>query len=116
MLEGMKRGLIDRLKKIFRLLYQRKWIRISFYTIVVLIISFLILNLVFPLKVNIRYSQVVTASDGTILHAFLSSDDKWRLKTELEEITPELKKAILYKEDKYFYYHPGVNPVAIVRA
>src|SRR5690606_31994476 len=36
--------------------------------------------------------------------------------TPLEEITPELSKAILYKEDKYFYYHPGVNPLAICRA
>src|SRR5690606_24276235 len=27
-----------------------------------------------------------------------------------------LKKAIVYKEDKYFYRHPGVNPAAMVRA
>lgn len=35
---------------------------------------------------------------------------------ELNEITPTLKKAILQKEDKYFYWHLGVNPVAILRA
>ncbi len=56
------------------------------------------------------------SSEKTLLHAFLTSDDKWRMYTELDEITPELKKAIIYKEDKYFYYHPGVNPVAILRA
>lgn len=33
-----------------------------------------------------------------------------------EEITPELEKAILFKEDKYFYYHVGINPLAIIRA
>lgn len=35
---------------------------------------------------------------------------------ELDEITPVLRKAILFKEDTYFYYHPGVNPVSLVRA
>src|SRR4029078_7099021 len=27
-----------------------------------------------------------------------------------------LKRAIIYKEDRYFYYHPGVNLFAVVRA
>jgi len=35
---------------------------------------------------------------------------------ELKEITPTLRKAILAKEDKYFNYHFGVNPIAIFRA
>lgn len=50
------------------------------------------------------------------MHAFLTHDDKWRMYTTLEEITPTLKEAILFKEDKYFYYHPGINPVSIFRA
>ena len=56
------------------------------------------------------------ASDGTVIHAFLTKDEKWRMMTEQNEITSQLKKAILYKEDKFFYYHFGVNPVAIARA
>src|SRR5690606_5852535 len=54
--------------------------------------------------------------NGVLLHAFLTSDDKWRMYAELDEITPLLRKTILFKEDKYFYYHPGINPVAIARA
>jgi penicillin-binding protein 1C len=27
-----------------------------------------------------------------------------------------LRKTIIAKEDKYFYYHPGVNPIAVIRA
>jgi penicillin-binding protein 1C len=77
---------------------------------------FFILNLIFPLKTNIRYSQIILAQDESVLHAFLSSDDKWRMKTELHEIIPELKETIVRKEDQYFYYHPGVNPFAIIRA
>ncbi len=76
----------------------------------------LALDILFPPPTNVRYSQIVTAEDGTVLHAFLSADDKWRMMTEPNEISPALRTAIVYKEDRYFYYHPGVNPFAIVRA
>jgi penicillin-binding protein 1C len=38
------------------------------------------------------------------------------MKTELNEISPLLRKTIISKEDKYFYSHPGVNAVALLRA
>src|SRR6201991_1523559 len=38
------------------------------------------------------------------------------MKTELTEISPLLRKTIIEKEDKYFYYHPGVNALALCRA
>lgn len=107
---------MDGIKKLFQWLFHKKWIRLSIYLSGGLLAAFLLLNVIFPLRINLHYSQIITASDGSVLHAFLSSDDKWRMKTELPEITPTLKKAIIYKEDKYFYYHPGVNPVAILRA
>jgi penicillin-binding protein 1C len=69
-----------------------------------------------PLQVNIPYAITISGSDGKILHAFLSSDDKWRMKTTLHEINPNLLKAIIHKEDRYFYYHSGVNLFAILRA
>ncbi len=77
---------------------------------------FFFLNFLFPIHVNIRYSTVINAKDGTVLQAFLSSDEKWRMMAEPEDISPRLRTAILYKEDKYFYYHPGVNPIALIRA
>ena len=81
-----------------------------------LVASVFLLDRLFPLKTTVPYSPVVLAADSTMLHAFLSRDDKWRLYTELREITPDLRQAILQKEDRYFYYHPGINPVALVRA
>ncbi len=35
---------------------------------------------------------------------------------ELEEISPELKQAVLAIEDSHFYQHQGVNPTSIARA
>jgi len=63
-----------------------------------------------------RYSPLVLAQDGTVLHAYLNPTQKWRMKTELPEITPALQAAIIAKEDRYFRYHLGVNPVALVQA
>ncbi len=81
-----------------------------------IIILFFILNSFFPVKIRNDYSTIILDSDSTLIHAFLNSGDKWRMYTELNEITPELKKAIVYKEDRFFYYHFGVNPVSVVRA
>lgn len=76
----------------------------------------LLLDLLFPIRTTVPYSTIVTASDSTIMHAFLSRDDKWRIYAETGEITSTLRDAILFKEDKYFFYHPGINPVSLVRA
>ncbi|MGK2861970.1 MAG: penicillin-binding protein 1C [Chitinophagaceae bacterium] len=85
-------------------------------SIIVLIVLFLLLNLVFPLPDKIEYSTIVTDNKGELINAYLTSDDKWRMKTELEEISPLLRKTIIAKEDKYFYAHPGINPLAVARA
>lgn len=77
---------------------------------------FCILNFIFPLPTKIEYSTIITDSKGEVIHAFLTSNEKWRMKTELTEISPLLRKTIVQKEDKYFYYHFGINPIAITRA
>ncbi|TDE10034.1 penicillin-binding protein 1C [Dyadobacter psychrotolerans] len=82
----------------------------------VILISFLLLDLLFPFNPNVQYSTQITDKDGTVIHAFLSEDDKWRLYTNNNEITPLLRKTLIYKEDQYFYYHPGINLFAITRA
>ena len=88
-------------------------------SLIVTVISFLVfflLNRLFPLPNEIDYSTTITDDKGELINAFLTNDDKWRMKTELYEISPLLSKTILQKEDKYFYYHPGINIAAIARA
>ncbi|MCS6807852.1 MAG: penicillin-binding protein 1C [Bacteroidota bacterium] len=85
-----------------------------------LVLAFLgilgILSLLFPLHVDIPFSTLIAARDSTIIHAFLASDDKWRMKTDIAELSPLLRTALIAKEDRWFYWHCGVNPVALVRA
>lgn len=84
--------------------------------LLVVSLLFIITSLLFPLPDKIGYSPIVTDDKGTVVHAYLTADQKWRMKTDLAEISPALQKAIIEKEDKWFYYHPGINPVAIARA
>ncbi len=81
-----------------------------------LFILFFLFNWIFPLPAPPDYSTVITDNKGEVINAFLTRDEKWRMKTELNEISPLLRKTIVAKEDKYFYAHPGVNPLAIGRA
>ncbi|WP_276500442.1 penicillin-binding protein 1C [Terrimonas pollutisoli] len=97
-------------KKIFGLL------KYSFIGLLLLFVVFLLLNLIFPLPDKIEYSTVITDNKGEVINVYLTADEKWRMKTELQEISPLLRKTIVAKEDKYFYSHPGVNPLAITRA
>ncbi len=81
-----------------------------------LFLLFILLNYVFPLRDKIEYSTIITDEKGEMINAYLTRDEKWRMKTELYEISLLLRKTIVAKEDKYFYYHPGINLIAIVRA
>ena len=76
----------------------------------------LALDRLFPVPPAPQYSPLVLAQDGTVLHAYLNPTQKWRMKTELREITPVLRRAIIEKEDRWFRWHFGVNPLALVQA
>ncbi len=80
------------------------------------ILLFFILNILFPLPPLKKYSVQILDNKKNTIHAFLTPDDKWRLAADPEEIPQHLVDAFLYKEDQYFYYHPGFNPLAIGRA
>jgi penicillin-binding protein 1C len=81
-----------------------------------ILLLFVVLDLLFPLPSRKEFSKEIHAKDGTLLTAYLTSDDKWRMRTELEEVSPELINAIIEKEDSWFYWHFGINPVSIIRA
>lgn len=93
-----------------------KWLKRTGIAVILLFLSFFLLNWMFPVPDQVEYSTIVTDDKGDVVHAYLTSDEKWRMKATLEEISPLLRKTIIEKEDRYFYRHPGVNPLAIGRA
>jgi penicillin-binding protein 1C len=68
------------------------------------------------LRDQVSVSTTFWSADGELLRATLASDGQMRLWTPLSEISLDLVEAILLKEDHWFYWHPGVNPVALIRA
>src|SRR5688572_9200008 len=60
-------------------------------------------------------SSAVYDKDRRLLRLTLSDDDKYRLWTPLKEISPTLVEATLLHEDRHFYRHFAINPVALLR-
>ena len=69
-----------------------------------------------------HYSTVVESAEGELLGARIAADGQWRfplssLPAATGNLIPErFATALVQFEDRYFYWHPGVNPIAIVRA
>jgi len=82
----------------------------------VLAILFLLFKPAGPLLDKGYYSRLVTDRQGVVLRITLSNDEKYRVKCSLATVGPFLREAVLLKEDRYFYYHPGVNSISLVRA
>ncbi|MFP5258706.1 MAG: penicillin-binding protein 1C, partial [Acidobacteriota bacterium] len=61
-------------------------------------------------------STVVAARNGQPLRLFLAPDEAWRFPVRLSGVAPILPRLIVAAEDRHFYRHPGVNPLAILRA
>lgn len=85
-----------------------------------MLLAALLLFLYIPIPkplVRDNYSKVITDKDGRIMRVFLANDEQYCLPPEFNDTIPEkLKVAVVHFEDKYFRYHPGINPVSISRA
>lgn len=80
---------------------------------------FLILDALYPLNLdmlNKQKSKILYDRNGEILNMQISDDQIWRFYASADEIPPRLKQSAIYFEDRYFYYHFGVNPASILRA
>jgi penicillin-binding protein 1C len=62
------------------------------------------------------HSTLVLASDDSVLRAFATVDGAWRFPTEPNEIDPKFLHYLKTFEDGRFGWHPGVDPLAVLRA
>ncbi|CDZ79214.1 Penicillin-binding protein F [Legionella massiliensis] len=69
-----------------------------------------------PLLTGISFSTAVYDQHEHLLRLTLSKDEKYRLFTPLTEISHQLQEATLLQEDQYFYWHYGLNPLAMLKA
>lgn len=60
-------------------------------------------------------SDILLAPDSTLLGARIAIDGQWRF-PQIETLPPKIVHSLIVFEDKRFYKHPGVDPIALVRA
>lgn len=86
-------------------------------TVLVLFLLFLLADRLWPLPDPNRVRSVlILAEDHTPLRAFADNQGVWRYPVMLDEVSPLYVQALLEYEDRWFYRHPGINPVALLRA
>ena len=81
-------------------------------SLIVMIFLFFLVPLV---RFNVPYSTVIEASDGSLLGAKIASDGQWRFPRR-DTLPEKFRKCIIQFEDRKFYYHPGIDPIAVARA
>lgn len=83
-----------------------------------LLLALLALDFAFPLPTPAADAPTLTvlAADGTPLRSWASEDGAQRQPTTPEAVSPRYLEALLHYEDRWFRWHPGVNPVALARA
>ncbi|WP_306027631.1 penicillin-binding protein 1C [Stappia sp. MMSF_3263] len=64
----------------------------------------------------VEMSRIVTDRDGTLLRAFQTGDDRWRLPLDPETVDPLYLRMLLAYEDRRYHEHYGVDPRAVLRA
>ena len=94
------------------ILKRMKLKKICLWGLVALVIGFLFVPAPLPLD---PMASVVYSRDGQLLGARIARDQQWRF-PELDTVPEKFEKALLLFEDQHFYYHPGVNPISLMRA
>jgi len=64
---------------------------------------------------GVSYSTVVESAEGELLGARIAADGQWRF-PPCDTVPKRLATALVQFEDRQFWWHPGVNPVAMGRA
>ena len=63
-----------------------------------------------------KLSRVLLAEDGTILRVTTTRDGKIRLGADVQDVDPRFIRLLVTYEDRRFFSHAGIDPLALARA
>ncbi|MGY3942504.1 penicillin-binding protein 1C [Aeromonas tecta] len=93
-----------------------RWLRLWSCGLGGLLLLLVALDRVFPPPpLDPAYARVVLDLKGRPLRAFADTSGVWRYPVTLEQVSPRYIEALLGYEDRHFWQHPGVNPLAMAR-
>ena len=94
-----------------------KFLKFLALFLALMVAIFLILDQIYPLKLDTLKkdeAKILLDKNGEIINMKLSSDGIWRFHEQ--SFPNSLKQCVVLFEDRYFYYHFGVNFASIFRA
>jgi len=97
-----------------RVLKNKKFLTVVFLSLTLLFSGSYILNAQLNKAYRAQFSVTILDRNGAVIK--LSLNQKGHYLSEETEAPTRLKKLLVEKEDRFFYFHPGVNPGSILRA
>ena len=94
-----------------------KFLKFLALSLALMVAIFLILDQIYPLNLDALKkdeAKILFDKNGEIINMKLSSDGIWRFHEQ--SFPNSLKQCVVLFEDRYFYYHFGVNFASIFRA
>lgn len=94
-----------------------KFLKFLALFLALMVTIFLILDQIYPLNLDALKkdeAKILLDKNGEIINMKLSSDGIWRFHEQ--SFPSSLKQCVVLFEDRYFYYHFGVNFASIFRA
>lgn len=87
------------------------------FVVFLFMVVFFVLNFIFPFdktELFLKESYILYDKDKNIIAQRVNDSGFWFYKTA--EIPPLVKKSVVNFEDRFFYYHFGINPFSMIRA
>lgn len=75
---------------------------------------FILLRFISP-PFSVENSTVLESREGRLMGARIASDGQWRFPSP-DSIPVRFQQCLLAFEDRFFYFHPGINPFSLGRA
>ena len=93
-----------------------KWFKISI-GLICFALGLNLANVLLPVSLEPKQqARIVVAENGLPLRKFADEQGVWRYPVQIENLSPLYIDILLNYEDRYFYHHFGINPIALVRA
>jgi len=96
----------------------KRWLGGAAAALAVAVITLAALDRLYPPDLTrlSHQSTLVLDRDGRLLQAFTAADGAWRLPVALDAVDARYVRMLIASEDKRFYGHWGVDPLALGRA
>lgn len=96
--------------------FSKKFIRKTTIAVAILATALFTIHLWVPRPLfDAPTSTVITDREGALIGARISKDQQWRF-PQSDSVPEKFARCIVAYEDQRFYYHPGIDPIATIRA